>query len=156
MSEVLFDVGVLALAHTKPETPGQGSALSHVREAIRGERSTVIPYPAIVGAHHVLRGVYRMPRSEASHRLTGLVGAQQPCWYGSVAESDLTGALALAGQHNIDAWDGYYAHVARETGATTILTLDDDFDRIGDIEAEIVLSEAEFENLTAYINDISG
>lgn len=156
MSDVLLDVGVVALAHTKPETPGHEVALDHIRRAIRGERATVIPYPAVVGAHHVLRDIYRMPRAEASHRLIGLIGAKQPQWYEAITETDIDGALTIVGEHNIDAWDGYYAHIARETDAKTVLTLDDDFERVDGLTAEVVLSSDEFTELSDYIDSISG
>jgi predicted nucleic acid-binding protein len=156
MSEAVLDVGVTALAHAAPATPGHESALEHVRRAIRGERETVVPYPAVVGAHHVLRDVYRMPRAEASDRLAGFVAAERPHWYDTATEADIEAALSIAGTHNIDAWDGYYAHVARNTGASTVITLDDDFERVGELSADIVLSSAEFADLSAYIDGISG
>lgn len=156
MDEALFDVGVIALAHTKSETPGHDVALDHVRRAIRGKRATIVPYPAIIGAHHVLRDIYRMPRAEASHRLAGFVGAKRPQWYDAITGSDIDEALTIAGEHNIAAWDGYYAHVARETGAKTVLTLDDDFDRVDGLTAEVILSPDEFTELSAYLDRISG
>jgi|GEM_PF-619059 len=156
MNKVVLDVGIVALAHAKPEIPGHESALGHVRRAIRGERQTVIPYPTVLGAHHVLRDIYRVPRAEASHRLSGFVGAERPQWYGAITETDVTGALSIAGEHNIGAWDGYYAYVARETGANTVLTLDDDFERVDGISPEVILSSDEFTELSAYIDEISG
>jgi predicted nucleic acid-binding protein len=155
MSEIVLDVGVVALAHTNPETPGQENALDHVRRAIRGERETVVPYSSVLGAHHVLRDVYRMPRAEASHRLSGFVGAERPQWYGGITERDSMEALSIAGEHNIDAWDGYYAHVARKTGAGTVLTLDDDFERVDGFSTEVILSPTEFAELSEYIDEIS-
>lgn len=156
MSDALLDVGVIALAHTKPDTPGQETALDSVRRAIRGERSTVIPYPAVIGAHYILREAYRMPRPVASYRLAGLLDAGQPDWYDSAGAEETRAALALAADHNIDGWDGYYAHVARETGATTVLTLDDDFDRVDGLAAEVLLTDEEFERLDAFIEELGG
>lgn len=154
MGDALLDVGVITLAHADPETPGHEVALEHVRRAIRGERDTVVPYPAVVGAHHVLREAYRIPRPEATYRLTGFVEATRPRWYDAVSEADVRGALALSGDHNVDSWDGYYAHVARETGATTVLTLDDDFDRIDGLTAEIVLTDEEFARLNDFLAEL--
>lgn len=157
MGDTLLDVGVIALAHTKPETPGHETALAYVRQAIRGHgERTIVPYPAVIGAHHVLRDIYRMPRAVASHRLAGFVGAKRPRWYDTVTGTDIDGALTIAGEHNIDAWDGYYAHVARETGANTVLTLDDDFERVDGLTAEVILSPGEFAELSDYLDGISG
>lgn len=156
MDDTLLDVGVIALAHTNPETPGHEVALDYVRQAIRDDERTVVPYPAVIGAHHILRDIYRMPRAEASHRLSGFVGAKRPRWYGTITASEVDGALTIAGEHNIDAWDGYYAHVVRETGARTVLTLDDDFERVDGLSAEVILSADEFGKLSAYLDDTSG
>lgn len=52
----LFDVGVIALAHT--DTPVRDAALSYVRDAINGEIDAVVPYPALLGAHAVLTTYY--------------------------------------------------------------------------------------------------
>ena len=51
----LFDVGVIALAHT--DAPVRDAALSYVRRAMAGEIEAVVPYPALVGAHTVLTAV---------------------------------------------------------------------------------------------------
>jgi hypothetical protein len=40
----LFDVGVIALAHTA--APVRDAALSYVRNAIAGDIDVVVPYPA--------------------------------------------------------------------------------------------------------------
>ena len=55
---VLFDVGVIALAHAG--TPVSEPALEYVREAIHGDLNAIVPYAAVIGAHHILRGVYRI------------------------------------------------------------------------------------------------
>jgi hypothetical protein len=52
----LFDVVVIPLAHTEP--PVRDAALSHVRAAITGEIEAGVPYPAVIGAHTVLRTYY--------------------------------------------------------------------------------------------------
>ena len=45
---------------------------------------------------------------------------------------------------NIDGWDGYYAGVAIDEGARTIVTLNDDFARVEGVSAEVVLHVEEF------------
>lgn len=43
----LFDVGVIALAHTG--SPVRGAALQSVRDAIAGAIEAVVPYSALIG-----------------------------------------------------------------------------------------------------------
>jgi len=52
--------------------------------------------------------------------------------------------FSLARELNIDGWDGYYAGVAIDEGARTIVTLDGDFARVEGVSAEVVLSAEEF------------
>lgn len=151
---VLFDVGVIALSHAG--TPVSVRALDYVKRAIAGDLDAVVPYTAVIGAHHVLRNVYRFPRETATELLTNFLDAKRIYWYGTLEESDARSALAIAGEHNVDSWDGYYARAARETGATTILTLDDDFERVDGLTPEVVLSADEFGELNEYIVSLSG
>lgn len=151
---VLFDVGIIALSHA--ETPVSDRALDYVKQAIRGDLDAVVPYTAVIGAHLVLRSAYRFPREKATNFLTNFLGAKRIYWYGGLEESDARSALAIAGEHNIGPWDGYYARVARETGATTILTLDDDFERVDGLTTKVVLSDSEFEALNDYIESLAG
>ncbi|QIO24264.1 hypothetical protein G9465_00235 [Haloarcula sp. JP-L23] len=72
-------------------------------------------------------------------------------WYEGLPEDTVRTGFERAGTLNIDGWDGYYAQVAVEEGAETILTLDDDFDRIDDFSTEIILSGSEFEALNEYL-----
>lgn len=67
-------------------------------------------------------------------------------------ESVVEEAFARSTTANIDGWDGYYAQVAIEEGVETILTLDDDFEDVDGITAEVVLSPAEFATLNEYVN----
>ena len=60
----LFDVGVTALAHAR--TPVSGTALEYVRRAIRGEITAIVPHASLVGAHHVLTGVYGFAGGDAA------------------------------------------------------------------------------------------
>ena len=48
----LFDVGVIALAHT--DAPVRDAALEYVRDAITEAIDAVVPYPAVISAHAVL------------------------------------------------------------------------------------------------------
>ena len=69
-----------------------------------------------------------------------------------MTESTVRAAFDPAADHNIDGWDGYYARVAREEGVETILTLDDDFEGVDDVTADVILSPEEFSTLNEYID----
>jgi predicted nucleic acid-binding protein len=145
----LFDVGVVVLAHSR--TPMSGTSLEYVRDAIRGDINAVIPYPVLIGAHHILYLDYGFSRDEATHVLTNFLGARRIHWYAGPDGSGVQYGLDLAGKHNIDGWDGYYAHVARETGTTTVVGLDDDFERIEGLTVEIPLTDDERSRLNEYL-----
>lgn len=146
---VLFDVGVVALAHSR--TPMSGTALEYVRSAIHGDLDAVVPYQALFGAHHVLNRDYGLSQAEATQVLTNFLGARQVHWYAGPDGSDTQHGLVLAGEHNIEGWDGYYAHVAQATGATTVITLDDDFERVDGLSVQIPLTDDEREQLHTYL-----
>ena len=150
---VLFDVGVVALAHAG--TPVSEPALEHVRAAIGGDITAIVAGSAVLGAHHVLDRVYHVSRADASRLLSNFMDAQRIVWYDDIGETPVRDALSIAGEHDIEAWDGYYAHVARETGANTVLTIDDDFERVG-LSTEVILSSDEFAELSTYIDEIAG
>ncbi len=145
----LFDVGVVALAHSR--TPMSTTALEYVRDAIQGDLDAVVPYPVLIGAHHILHLDYGFSRDEATYVLTNFLGARRIHWYAGPDGSGIQHGLDLAGEHNIDGWDGYYAHVARETGATTVVGLDDDFERVEGLTVEIPLSDDERTRLNEYL-----
>lgn len=146
---VLFDVGVVALAHSR--TPMSGTALGYVRDAIRGDLDAVVPYQALFGAHHILNRDYHLSRAEATRVLTNFLGARRVHWYAGPNGSDAQHGLDLAGEHNIEGWDGFYAHVARATDATTVVTLDDDFERVEGLSVEIPLTDDERADLHEYL-----
>ena len=147
---VLFDVGVVALAHSG--TSMSGTALEYVRKAVHGEIRAIVPYSVLIGAHHILNMDYGFSRKEATYVLTNFADARQVQWYTGPASLDIHEGLGLAGEHNIDGWDGYYAHVAESTGATTVVGLDDDFDRIEGLSVEIPLTDDERRELHEYLS----
>ncbi|GAA0456226.1 hypothetical protein MUK72_13905 [Halococcus dombrowskii] len=67
----LFDVGVIALAHT--EAPVRDAALSYVRDAIAGDIEAVVPYPALFGAHTVLTTYYGRSNAAAARLLRNFI-----------------------------------------------------------------------------------
>ena len=146
---VLFDVGAVALAHSG--TPMSGTALKYVRDAVHGDLDAVVPYQALFGAHHILNRDYHFSREDATYVLTNFLGSRQVSWYAGPNGSDTQHGLHIAGGHNIEGWDGFYAHVARSTDATTLVTLDDDFERVNDLSIEIPLTDDEGEQLDEYL-----
>lgn len=145
----LFDVGVIALAHT--EAPVRETALSYVRDAITGEIEAVVPYPALLGAHTVLTTYYGRSNADASRLLQNFMDAKRIHWYGRMSEDIVRGGFSRAGDANVDGWDGYYAQIASSEGVNTVLTLDDDFERFDAFDTEVILSPDEFDELNRYL-----
>ena len=147
----LFDVGVVALAHAG--TPVSESALTYVHDAITGSIDAVIPYTVLVGAHHVLSSYYGFSNDRASQLMVNLMDAQRIHWYDELPEGVVRSGFTLAGEANVDGWDGYYAAVAQSEGVETILTLDDDFESVDGVAAEVVLTPDEFVRLNDYLEN---
>jgi predicted nucleic acid-binding protein len=145
----LFDVGVTTLAHA--DTPVSDRPLSYVRKAIQGEIDAVVPYASLVGAHHVLVRTYGFSNAEATSFMRRFMDAKRIHWHDEIGESTVRAGFELAGAVNVEGWDGYYAQVARSEGVGTVLTLDDDFERIDGFETEVVLTSQEFERLNEYL-----
>lgn len=146
---MLFDVGVVALGHSG--APMSGTALEYIRAAVYGEINAVVPYTVLIGAHHILRLDYGFSRAEATYVLTNFLDARQVHWYTGPTGTDCREGLALAGEHNIDGWDGYYAHAAQATDATTVIGLDDDFERVEGLTVEIPLTDDERRRLHDFL-----
>lgn len=145
----LLDVGVIALAHAG--TPVSDSALSYVQAGVTGDIDVVVPYSAVFGAHHVLTSYFGFSNEKASRLLGNFSESKRVHWYDQISADDVRGGLECTAELNIDGWDGYYARVAIEEGVQTILTLDDDFERVDGISAEIILSDDEFVRLNTYL-----
>ncbi|RQG98800.1 type II toxin-antitoxin system VapC family toxin [Natrarchaeobius oligotrophus] len=145
----LFDVGVVALAHAG--TPVSEPALSSLRDAITGDIDGVIPYSALVGAHHVLTSYYGFSNERASELMENLMDAKRIHWYDELPEPVVRSGFSLSGALNIDGWDGYYARVALSEGVGTILTLDDDFEAVDGVSTHVVLTPDEFATLNDYL-----
>ena len=145
----LFDVGVTALAHT--DAPVRENALSYLRRAISGEIDAVVPYASVVGAHNALTSYYGLSNERASLLMENFMEAKRIHWYDGMSEGLVRDGLTLAAETNIDGWDGYYARVAIEEGVETVLTIDDDFETVEGIEANVILSSEEFAALNAYL-----
>lgn len=145
----LFDVGVIALAHAG--TPVSESALSYLRDAITGTIEGIIPYAALVGAHHVLSSYYGFSNERASQLMRNVMDAKRIRWYDEMPERLVRSRFSLAGDLNIDGWDGYYAEVALGEGVETILTLDADFESVDGITTDVILSPEEFATLNDFL-----
>lgn len=146
----LFDVGVIALAHST--APVRESALSYVRDAIAGEIDAVVPYPALFGSHTVLTTYYGYSNADASRLLENFMDAKRIHWYDRMPQAVVRGGLSQAGAANVDGWDGYYAQVAIDQGVNTVLTIDDDFERFDPFKTEVILSPAEFAELNEFLD----
>lgn len=145
----LFDVGVIALAHAG--TPVSETALSYVKDAIEGNIDAIVPYPALFSTHVVLTNYYGLSNADASRLMGNLMDASRIHWHDRMPESVVRGGFTRAAEANIDGWDGYYAQVAIAEGAETILTLDDDFEGVDGVTADVILSSDEFATLNEYI-----
>lgn len=145
----LFDVGVIALAHT--EAPVRNAALSYVRDAIAGEIDAIVPYPAVFGAHTVLTTYYGRSNAEASKLLENFMDANRIHWYDQLPEVLVTDSLDNARTANVGGWDGYYAEVAIDEGVNTLVTIDDDFEQFNSFDTDVILSAAEFRELNAFL-----
>lgn len=145
----LFDVSLVALAHAG--SPVSEPALQYVRRAVEGEIDAVVPHAALIGAQHTLRNVYRFSNAEASRLVARFRDARRVHWYEEIPERLLRDGLALAATENVDGWDGYYGAVAHSEGVETILTLDDDFERVDGVGCEVVLDAEQFETLNDYV-----
>lgn len=146
----LFDVGVIALAHT--DAPVREAALSYVRDAIAGEIDAVVPYPALFGAHTVLTTYYGYSNADAARLLENFMDAKRIHWHDRMPEGTVRGGFDNARSANIDGWDGYYARIAIDEGVNTVLTLDDDFERFDAFATEVVLSADEFAELNEFLD----
>ncbi|WP_135820885.1 type II toxin-antitoxin system VapC family toxin [Halostella litorea] len=147
----LFDVGVIALAHTT--APGRDAALSYVRDAITGDIDAVVPYPALFGAHTVLTTYYGHSNADASRLLQNFMDAKRIHWYDEMPEEIVSDGLSAASDANIGGWDGYYAQVAIDEGVNTVLTIDHDFERFDAFDTEVILSPAEFDRLNRFLEN---
>ncbi|RDI69996.1 PDDEXK family nuclease [Halopelagius longus] len=147
----LFDVGVIALAHTT--APVRDSALSYVRDAIAGEIDAVVPYPALFGAHTVLTTYYGRSNADASRLLQNFMDAKRIRWYDGMPEDVVRGGFSRVSEANVGGWDGYYAQVAIDEGANTVLTIDDDFEGFDAFDTEVILSPDEFSELNRFLGN---
>jgi predicted nucleic acid-binding protein len=147
----LFDVGVIALAHS--DAPVRDAALSYVKDAIAGEIDAVVPYPALFGAHAVLTTYYGRSNAAASRLLQNFMDAKRVHWYDRMPEQPVDDGFEQARTMNVDGWDGFYAQVALDEGVNTMLTIDDDFERFDAFTTEIILSRDEFRQLNEFLGN---
>ena len=147
----LFDVGVIALAHTA--APVRDAALSYVQDAIAGDIDAVVPYPALFGAHTILTTYYGRSNADASRLLQNFMDAKRIHWYDEVPEDVVLSGFSLASDANVGGWDGYYAQVAIDEGVNTVLTIDDDFQRFDAFDTEVILSPREFDELNEFLRN---
>ena len=145
----LFDVGVIALAHST--APVRDAALSYVRDAIAGDIEAVVPYPTLFGAHTVLKTYYGYSNADAARLLRNFMDAKRVHWYDRISQNTVRDGLLQSGEMNVDGWDGYYAQVAIDEGVNTVVTIDDDFERFDAFDTKIILSPNEFAQLNEFL-----
>ena len=87
----LFDVGVIALAHSR--APVRDTALSYVRDAIAGEIDAVVPYSALIGAHTVLTTFYGQSNTGATRILQNFMDAKRIHWCSKISEDIVRGSF---------------------------------------------------------------
>ena len=63
-----------------------------------------------------------------SRLLQNFMDGKRIHWSDTMPEAVVRDGFSQASSMNTDGWDGYYAQVAIEEGASTILTIDDDID----------------------------
>ena len=147
----LFDVGVIALAHTA--APVRDAALSYVQDAIAGDIDAVVPYPALFGAHTILTTYYGRSNADASRLLQNFMDAKRIHWCDEIPEEVVLSGFSLASDANVGGWDGYYAQVAINEGVNTVLTIDEDFQRFDAFDTEVILSPREFDELNEFLRN---
>lgn len=145
----LFDVGVIALAHS--DAPVRDTPLSYVKRAIAGKIEAIVPYASVVGAHNALTTYYGLSNARASQLMENFLDTKEIHWYSGMSERLLRDGFDVARKQNISGWDGYYAQVALSEDVETILTIDDDFEQLDGVEAEVVLTPEEFAELNDYL-----
>lgn len=145
----LFDVGVTALAHS--DAPVRDTALSYVQRAIAGEIDAIVPHVSVVGAHNALTSYYGLSNDRASTLMENFMSARRIHWYSGMTEDVVRDGFSRALRSNIGGWDGYYAAVAVSEGAETVLTIDNDFEKVDEVEANVILSPEEFSELNEYL-----
>ena len=147
----LFDVGVIALAHTA--APVRDAALSYVQDAIAGDIDAIVPYPALFGAHTILTTYYERSNADASRLLQNFMDAKRIHWYDEIPEDVVLSGFSLASDANVGGWDGYYAQVAIDEGVNTVLTIDEDFQRFDAFDTEVILAPKEFDELNEFLRN---
>lgn len=145
----LFDVGVIALAHS--DAPVRETPPSYVKQAIAGDIDAVVPYASVVGAHNALTTYYGLSNARASQLMENFLDANEIHWYDGMSEAGLRRGFERAREQNIGGWDGYYAEVALAEGVETVLTIDDDVEQVDGVDAEAVLTHGEFAELNEYL-----
>lgn len=77
--------------------------------------------------------------------MSNFLDARRIDWVETVSER-----VVRAGETNVGGWDGYNARIAVDYDVNTVLTIDDDFERFGAFDTEVILSPDEFETLDAF------
>ena len=83
--------------------------------------------------------------------MTNFMDASRIHWYDRTPSDVVREGFTRAAEANVNGWDGYYAQVAVDEGVSTVLTIDDDFERFDAFETDVILTSEEFERLNRYL-----
>jgi|APHM01.1.fsa_nt_gi hypothetical protein len=73
--------------------------------------------------------------------------------YDKLREDVVVSGLSQASEANVSGWDRYYAQVAIDEGANTVVTIDDDFNRFDAFTTEVILSPDGFTELSRFLEN---
>jgi len=149
---ILWDVGALVLAVA--ETPVSDRAEDLLYASIRGDVESIIPPSAVIGAELILASHYGFSHDDAGFATQKLLKSTNVRYPAGPTQQTGNKGLMFTREYNMNGWDGYYAHLYVREGASTLLTIDDDFQDIDKINDEILLDEAEFKQLNDYLDSI--
>lgn len=74
-------------------------------------------------------------------------------WVDQMPDGVVRDGFSRANEANVGGWDGYYAQLAIEEGVSTVVTIDDDFERFDAFDTEIILSPAESAELNRFLGN---
>ena len=149
---ILWDVGALVLAAA--ETPVSDRAEDLLYASIRGDVESIIPPSAVIGTELMLASHYGFSHDDAGYTAQQLLKSTHIRYPGGPNQETGNKGLMFTREHNMNGWDGYYAHLYVRENASTLLTIDNDFESIEKINDEILLDEDDFEELNEYLDEI--
>jgi len=149
--KAILDVGIIVLAIEK-NNPVRSKYLGILEDCIKGRIVSYIPLTVILGAYHVLVKVFKADRNITRNKLLSLMQAKKIRWIPEISSNVTKRAIEYASVYDFESWDGYLLALMRDFDIPVIYTIDEDFQRVNDIEVEGLLNQEEKDKLNAYIN----